>query len=300
MNKTFTYLLLLLVMFIWGLNVVAVKFLVEHMEPVQMQGLRIGVAGIAAMAAVLLLKETSRLSRREWKIIVSAALFGQVGHHAFLAVGLTETTAANGSLILGLIPLTTALLAVIFLGDPLTRWRFAGIILGFLGIVFIILNPEEGVSSASRGDLFVFLSMLSQAVSFILIKQASVTVSPRWLTALMLLIGSVSLLMLSFYIEPSFGGFAGYSVLVLSVFFGSAILATGMGHLLFNAAIQKIGPGQSALFNNFVPFFALLGSYFLLGETIYSSQIIGFIFIVTGVLLGTGYMEQVILKKKYS
>jgi drug/metabolite transporter (DMT)-like permease len=298
MSRLNTYLLLLFVMIIWGLNVVAVKFLVDNMPPVQMQGLRIGLAGICALLAVSLLREIKSLSKKQWGIVLAASLFGQVGHHSLLAVGLTQTTAANGSLILGLIPLTTAVLAMIFLGDPLTRWRFAGIALGFAGISFIILNPEEGVSMISSGDLYIFLSMLSQAFSFILIKRASGTISPRWMTALMLLIGSVSLLVMSFFVEP--GGFSltSQTGLVWFVFLSSAILATGLGHLLFNAAIQKIGPGQTALFNNFVPFFALIGSYFLLGEAIYFTQILGFIFIVAGVLFGTGYIEQTVLKKK--
>ncbi|CAM3736813.1 DMT family transporter [Alkalicoccus chagannorensis] len=296
MRNASVYLLLMFVMMIWGLNVVAVKFLVEHMPPVQMQGLRISIAAVTALLIVWLLKEFKRIDKKMLFMIAGAALFGQTAHHSLLAVGLTDTTAANGSLILGLIPLTTAVLAVIFLGDPLTKFRLFGILLGFSGVTFIILSPEEGVGTVSRGDLLIFLSMISQAVSFILIKKASSTLSPRLITAVMLVFGAASMLVISYLFEP--GAAVPQPPLVWMVFFSSAVIATSIGHLLFNAAIQKIGPGPSALFNNFVPFFALLGSYFLLGENIYSHQIFGFILIVTGVLFGTGYIESQVLKRK--
>lgn len=289
----------MMVMIIWGLNVVAIKYLVEFFSPVMMQGLRIGTAGLFALVILYFMKDLRKLTKREWKFTIFAAVFGQIAHHSMLAIGLVETTASNASLILGLIPLTTAIFAMLFLGDRLTKIRFIGILLGFGGVSFVVLNPEQGVTSVSQGDLFVFMSMVSQAFSFILIKKVTSTLSSRQLTAMMLLIGSGSLLVLSWVIEPaSASSMAVSQPLVWIVFFSSAIIATGLGHFLFNAAIQKIGAGQTAIFNNFVPFFALIGSFVLLGEPIYYSQLIGFTLIVSGVLLGTGYIEQQWLNRR--
>lgn len=74
-------------------------------------------------------------------------------------------------------------------------------------------------------------------------------------------------------------------------------MATGVGYIVFNAAIQQIGAGQTAIFNNFVPFFGLVFSALFLNETITASQLIGFVFIVAGVLFGTGYIEKLRDKK---
>ena len=62
--------------------------------------------------------------------------------------------------------------------------------------------------------------------------------------------------------------------------------------MVFNAAIEKGGAGQTFIFNNFVPFFGLVFSALFLSETITTPQLIGFVFIVAGVLFGTGYMER--------
>jgi drug/metabolite transporter (DMT)-like permease len=300
MTKGSTYLLLIAVMVIWGFNVVAVKFLVEHFPPVAMQGGRILTASLSALIILWFLKDLRKLSIKEWWWIACAAAFGQLGHHSLLAVGLTETSASNASLILGLIPVTTALLAIIFLNDRLTFLRGCGILTGFAGVAVVVTqNGDTGL--ISRGDLLVFISMVSQAVSFIFIKKISDTISPRQLTAVMLLIGAIMLLGVSFILEsPGIESAVGHSALVWFVFLSSAIIATGLGHILYNAAIHKIGAGQTAIFNNLVPFFALVGSFFLLGERILPAQIAGFFLIATGVVLGTGYVDMKLHARKAS
>lgn len=299
MARASTYAILLFVMFIWGLNVVAVKFLVEHLPPVAMQSTRILLAGLVLLTVLYFLRDLRQLTKEEWLYTCLAALLGQAAHHALLAIGLTETSSSNASLILGLIPLTTAILACIFLDEKLSRLRLLGIGLGFVGVAFVVLQNGQGIGMISRGDLLVFLSMLLQAASFILIRKVTTTLSARQLTAVMLLIGSVVLFAVSMVFEAGeMVRFSDASPLVWAVFIVSAVLATGIGHLLYNEAIHQIGAEQTAIFNNLVPFFALVGAYMFLGETILWTQIIGFALIVCGVLLGTGYVEYRWLPKQ--
>lgn len=286
-------------MFIWGLNVVAIKFLIEYIPPVTMQAFRILVAGIVTIIILYFLRDLRKLTKKEYVYIFLAAILGQLGHHAFLGLGLVETTATNAALILGLSPIGTSILAIIFLHDRLTMLRLFGIGLGFSGVAIVVLQNSGGLGSISRGDLFVFISMISQVCSFIIIKKLSSTLSTKQMTAVMLLVGSVLLLGLSFFVEPQ--GMTELSkgtVWVWIVLLVSAIFATGLGHILYNTAIHEIGAGQTAVFNNLIPFFALIGAYFFLGEQIIFTQILGFMLIVLGVLFGTGYVESVLIKRK--
>ncbi|WP_245917750.1 DMT family transporter [Alteribacillus bidgolensis] len=288
------YLFVIGVMVLWGLNVVALKVLVAYMPPASMQTLRIMVAGAIIVIIMLCCNEWRKISRKELKHIAAASVFGVIGHHFFLALGLMSTSAVNTSLILALVPLTTSLLAMIILGDPVTKTRFLGVVLGFIGVgLLTIAGSGSQVSGLSSGDVLIFLSMFSQAVSFIYIKKATTTLHPRAMTGFMFLIGSAGLLLISLFMEP--GGIAQVfkaPLFVWLIFFGSAVLATALGHQLFNSSIQKIGAGETAVFNNLVPFFGLISSAVLLKETVYPAQLTGFIFIVGGVLLGTGYVEQ--------
>lgn len=303
MSRLLTYFVLVVVMFIWGLNVVAIKYLVTYLPPLAMQGFRTLLAGVVTLVLLYFLKDLRSLTRREWLYTATAAILGQAAHHALLAVGLLDTTASNAALILGLIPLTTSLLAILFLGDRFTWLRGLGIILGFLGVMLVVLRNGASVSTISVGDGLVFISVLTQAVSFILIRQVTRTLSARQMTSVMLLIGSLSLLAVSLFYDggrADWGAFTEGSLLLWGVFVLSAVFATGLGHLIFNVAIGQIGAGQTAIFNNLVPFFTLVGASILLDEVIMWIQIVGFCFVVMGVLFGTGYIDNLLLQRKKS
>ncbi|MCM3761304.1 DMT family transporter [Alkalihalobacillus oceani] len=291
-SLVFTYGVIFVVMIIWGLNIVLLKLLVDAFPPATMTSFRIMLAGVVAIAIVLFSKQLRKMTKKEWQLTLLATIFGVVGHHFFLSQGLTLTNASNTVLILALLPLTTFLFAVIFLGDRLTKWRFFGIIMAFIGVMFI--QGPGGNWAVQTGELYVFIAMVMQAISFIYIKKATATLDSKQMTSFMLLFGSIGLLGLSLIMEPAgMSGLVGAPFYLYVLFFLSAVVATALGHFLFNAAIQQIGAGQTALFNNFVPFFGLVSSAIFLGEKIYWYQTFGFLFIVLGVLFGTGYIERI-------
>ena len=293
-----TYGLVFLITAIWGLNVVFLKVLVENLPPQTMTAFRIMIAGITAIIIVYFAKSLRALSIREWLYTAFGMIFGVILHHLTLALGLMTTAASTGSLILSLVPLATAVLAVIFLGEQLTKMRVLGFILALTGVFFIQGGSFSGLK-LSQGELLLFTSMFAQAISFIFIKKATATLDSKAVTAIMNLAGSVGLLLIAFIAEPDgLSNMTSASLGVYIVLFTSGIVATGIGHMVFNSAIQKIGASKTAIFNNFVPFFGVLFSVIFLNEMIEPAQLIGFVFIVAGVLFGTGYIERVWMKRQ--
>jgi drug/metabolite transporter (DMT)-like permease len=293
MSKPFVYLSLVAIMMIWGLNVIALKILVNHFSPVTLTSFRIFTAGLVVILILFFIGQLRKLTRKEVMYIGTAALFSVVAHHLFLAVGLTKTTASNAGLILGLVPLVTSVLAIVFLGNRFTVFRFIGILLGFTGVVFVVLNGKSGIHHVSIGDFYIFLSVLSQAISFIMIKKATETLDARVMTGWMLLFGSALLFIISLWMEPDgLSSMTNWTPSLWVIFLASAVLATALGHMFYNKAIQQIGAAESAIFINLNPLFSLLGAYLFLGESISHSQIMGFILIVIGVILGSGVLDE--------
>lgn len=280
-------------MFVWGLNTVALKVLVQYIPPLTMQSLRIFLAGLVLLPFLLWRnqKRTPRLKER--RHLTGAILFGVVGHHSCLALGLEQTSATNAALILALVPLSTALMAMLFLGDRISWVRGTGILLGFLGVTFVVLQGTAGLEENLTGDLWVFGAMVSQAVSFIFIKKATETLDPKQVTSLMFLTGSAVIFLISLFLHPQgLKQTLETPAWVWGIFFASGAVASGLGHLLYNSAIHRLGPGQTAIFINLTPFFALMGSAFFLHEMIHFSQIAGFVLIAFGVFLGSGASEE--------
>jgi drug/metabolite transporter (DMT)-like permease len=169
--------------------------------------------------------------------------------------------------------------------------------LGFIGVVFIVLHGSTAIGVISFGDISIFLSVLSQGISFILIKKMAHAIDTRLLTGGMLLSGSVVLFLISLFSEPQgLSTLKQGELLTWLVFFASAIFATGLGHMIYNKAIHRIGATESAIFINLTPFFSLLASYLFLDETIHFVQIFGFVLIVVGVILASGAVADKVIK----
>ncbi|EUJ48938.1 DMT family transporter [Paenilisteria rocourtiae] len=298
-KQTNLYLLLVLVMASWGLNVTATKILVSHFPPITMTSFRIFTAAIAVFLFLLFIGKFRLPTRREFLYIFAGSLFNIFLHHYFLASGLTMTTGTNGGLILGIGPILTAILAVIFLREAISIPQLIGLVSGLFGVSLIVLTGGQGLSGASLGDIYVFIAILSQCFSFIIIKRISGSLDPRLMTAYMLLIGSILLFFTSLIEEPSgLAQMSDHSPSMWLLFLTSALLATAFGNLIYNFAVGQIGPSKTAIFMNLNPFFSLIGAALFLNEQIRFMQILGFILIIIGVVLGSGALPELIRARK--
>jgi len=293
------YLILTGIMFLWGMNVTALKVIVGNFPPITITSLRVFTAGITVFIILFFLKKVRLPSRKEWIYIIGGGILNVTGHHLFLGLGLKETSAVNGGLILGLGPLLTALMAILFLGKKLTHVRSIGFIFGGIGVSLTVLAGGTGLSGMSLGDFYVFLSILSQAISFIIISKAARTLDPRLLTGYMLVFGSILLFFIGLWKEPGGLSHIGNGTIGLwSVFFASAIFATAVGHMLYNYAIGITGPAEASIFLNLNTFLSIIFAAIFLGEHITSAHLLGLVFIVSGVIFGSGALEELMLKNR--
>lgn len=294
-----TYLVVIFVMFMWGINVSALKVIVENFMPITITSLRILTAGLVVFIILTFTKLVRLPKNKEWFYVVGGSIFSVVMHHYFLASGLTMTSATNAGLILGMGPVLTVIFATIILKRKPTMLQFIGFILGFIGVSFTVLAGNGGLNTINIGDFYILLAILAQALSFIVIKQAAETMDPRLLTGYMLVIGSVVLFVISLGTEPkgiaSLGN-VDYSIWLVFLF--SAIIATGVGHMTYNYAISQLGPAETSIFLNLNTFFSLIGAAIFLNEAILFSHFIGLIFIVSGVIFGSGGLEAWMIQRR--
>lgn len=292
------YSLLLLVMVAWGFNVSALVVLVRAFDPLTLTAVRIMVAGVAVLLLTRFMGIFRLPTREEGRAIVLIMLFNVALHHALLALGLTKTSGANASIILGSLPLLTMILSVIFLRQSISWARVLGFVLGFIGVFWTSVVTAGGIGQLSSGDGFVFLSILSQAFSFILISRLSPELDPRLLTGYMLLIGSGLLLLLAGVIEGDFSQLTAlFDLKLAGIFLFSAVGATAFGHMIYNYAVRYVGPAETAIFANLNTVFALIGSSLFLGETILLAHVIGLLLIILGIFFGTGSFEYIVKKR---
>lgn len=293
------YVILVFVMMLWGFNLPMLKYLVAQIGPVTMTSFRILLASLVVFIILAGMKILRLPTKQEWKWIMLGGLLNVVGHHYFLTQGLTQTSGTNAGLILGTGPVLTAILTSLILRNYPSKIQWLGVVSGLIGVSFIILAGEEGVATGSIGDFLVFLAILVQVLSYLVISKAARTLDPRVMTAYMFLFGSVVLFIISVIQEPGeLMKFGEVPHLFWLIFATSAIFSTAIGHMLYNQSVGIAGPSKAAIFINFNTFFSLLGSVLFLGEVIGLRHFVGLIFIVIGVLLGSGAAEDLWKKRK--
>lgn len=286
-------------MITWGFNVSALVILVNSIDPLILTSVRIFVAGVVVLIISYFMGIFRLPKKSELKIIVIITIFNVALHHMFLALGLTMTSGVNGGIILGAGPIVTMVLSVIFLKDYVTRLRAFGFLLGFSGIVFTSMIGSTGGFTLSVGDLFIFLAMLVQAISFILISKLNPTFDPRLITGYMLILGSVFIFITSLCMNNDLLQLRHlFTWKIGLVFLFSAIFATAFGHMTYNYAIKQVGPAESAIFINLNTIFALVGAALFLGEPILLNHYFGLVLIIIGVFLGSGSLEYILNKRK--
>ncbi|MFC6113763.1 DMT family transporter [Sporosarcina thermotolerans] len=293
------YILLTITMLLWGLNLPMLKYLLIYMNPVTMTAFRILTAGITVFIILAAFKIVRLPTKKEWAYIVGGAVLNVVFHHYFLNMGLFRTTGTNASLILGTGPVLTAICTALILRNYPTKIQWIGAAIGFIGIGSVVLAGGESLAGLQIGDAFVFISILAQVLSFLVISKAARTLDPRLLTAYMLIVGGLILSVISLIQEP--GELIKFTTVPSSfwvIFATSAILGTAVGHMLYNYSIGQIGPSKAAIFMNLNTLFALSGSALFLGEIITGSHLFGFLLIIIGVILGSGAAEDLWKKRK--
>jgi drug/metabolite transporter (DMT)-like permease len=291
-NTMKIYLLLVVNMVFWGFNVSFVKIIVDQVPPVTATSFRLFVA---ALTVFLLLGMTRRVRlplKSEWGYIIGASLTSIVSHHFFLAIGLTQTSAMNAGLILGMGPLLTVLLSMFFFKKRPSFITALGFLLGSAGVTLTVLFGSGKLQGITIGDFEVFLSIFVQAFGFILISKAARTMDAVLLTAYMLTIASIVLFVVSLGMEPTgLAAFAEGFPAIGVFFFLSAVLSTGLGQMIYNYAIGQVGPASASIFLNLNTLFSVVGASLFLQEAIKPAHFIGFLLIVTGVIMGSGTLE---------
>ncbi|WP_409176625.1 DMT family transporter [Brevibacillus fortis] len=287
-NERLLFLMLAGVVTLWGLNVVMVKYLTTF-PPLYVAAIRMTVGGICLSPLIFLYRKSLRFSKTDWFLLAGVGASSIALHQITLAAGVQYTTAGNASLILGLNPLATALLAMLFLGEGMSLKKGLGIGMGFAGVLIVVISQHGGLHMNGWGDAIMFFSMLMYVTGGLLIRKLVVRGVPVLLiTALSQMFGVIFLWGVALTVQPA----SYYLSLDVSSFqwlviFASGALSTALGSVGWNYGIRQLGASRTAVFLNGMPMASLVFAAIFLGESLQLVHLLALCMIVGGVYLGS-------------
>ena len=89
---------------IWGINAVVVKATYAQIPPMAFMAIRFLVAGTLLLVVAWGVERSLAVRRRDWPLLVAAAMVGTGFYQPLFLTGLSMTTASNTSLIIAASP----------------------------------------------------------------------------------------------------------------------------------------------------------------------------------------------------
>ncbi|MDA8236137.1 MAG: DMT family transporter [Clostridia bacterium] len=286
------YLALTMVPLIWGSNFIIAKQLVKTLPPFALTTGRFAVAFLCLLPLFLYYRTkhpVKKMSAKTWGVLIFLGITGVFAFNTLLYAGLKQTSPVNATLINAFNPTLTILLSIFILGEKLRGQQIIGLILSFIGVVWIAVQGQLDKLSnlaINQGDLFILGGALAWAIYSIWVKKVVPIVSPLVITTFSMFFGLL-LLFPATYIESTFqpaGPLTWKSVLAL-IYLG--IFPSVIAFLLWNRGIAQVGPGKASMFYNLLPLFVAIMSYLVWGEIPQDYHLIGGTMILFGVFLGT-------------
>lgn len=271
--------------FTWATNMTLGRWLRNDIGPLTLAAARFTIACIC-FAALLRWQpqEQRRLGRDGW-LLLGMALCGVVVFAPTLYLGLRFTTAVNATLINGMGPLITGLLAAILIQEPMTGRQVAGAIVGLIGVIGLIAGSASDLGatglSASAGNLIVLGAVVLWGLYSVLGRRVMRQRSALSATAFSAFLGLPFLLLAAVWEIQTFPILPRPALTLAVLYIG--FVPTLVGFLAWNSGVRRLGPGGAMMFYNTLPVYgALLGVVFL-GESLEVAHLLG-----GGLIIGGG------------
>lgn len=271
--------LAVLVVVIWGLNFVFIKWGVEEVPPLFLTALRY----LCAVLPMIFFVRRPQVKPVTLVVYGLAIGFGQFGL-LFSAIKL-GLPAGLASLVIQTQAFFTFGLAILFLGEKLGRWQVIGALIAIAGIG--VIASERFEITALLPLLMVLLAALFWGVANIASKKAG-QIDMLSFVVWGSLVPIVPLMGLSLLVEgpqaigSTLGAISPRTIFVI-LFNGYAATIIGFG--LWSYLLKRYPAGLVAPFSLLVPVAGIGSAYVLLGETITPAEVAGSALVLAGLML---------------
>jgi drug/metabolite transporter (DMT)-like permease len=269
----------------WSTNAIIGRRLRHDVGPFTLAAGRFTVASLFFL--VMLARQPApvrRLGVDRWKIL-GMAITGVIGFSPSLYLALRYTTAVNATLINGLGPLITGVLAATLIGEAMSRRQLAGAVVGLVGVVTLMTGGRAALFSildANIGDVIVLGAVSLWGLYSVLGRSVMRQRRALTATALSTIFGAPVLILAALVEIQSAPPRLHLGLLSAIVYIG--IAPTIIAFSSWNAGVRRLGASGAMVFYNTLPLYGALMGFLLLGENIGWYHLVGGLLIVGGSL----------------
>lgn len=284
---------LLAVAVIWGVNVPVMKAALQlGIDPYALNAIRLIVSMLVLQFAALLEYRAGIRPDKSirWSRIFVYAMVVSLGYQVLFLLAVSKTSSADVALIMATVPMWTALMALVFLGERLSSLAWTGLLIAFAGTMIVtVAKPSAGpqidaLPERLTGNTIALVAALTWAAGTVFSRPVLKMISPTQLAACsttialpfhILIAGSATLASLPLLkLAP---------LQVCLIY--SGILSTGLALPMWSYGVKHAGAAQATMFQNLSPIVAIVTAWLWRAEPVSFEQIVGGTLILSGLLV---------------
>ena len=269
---------------IWSSGFVVAKYGFESADSLYFLAIRLVLATLILLALTFAMKQPVRISRSDFyaSILIGLSLHGLYLAGVWYAIEL-HAPAGLSSVVTSLQPVLVSLIAIRLLGEKLTKIQAIGLVLGLIGVIFVVLpklSASDGFTAESLA--FLIMALLGSTVATLLQKKIGHSIPLMIGTTIQFGAAAVVLLGVSLGL-----GRTRFEVTTTSIWsMAWAVLVTSIAAVLL--LLWLLNRGTAAKVSSLlylVPPMAVLQALVLFGEKVNAQAIIGIVMTSLGVAL---------------
>ena len=293
----YEWLLLVTLSVLWGGSFFFVGVAVEALPPLTIVALRVSLAALALLAVLHFAGHKLPTTTKIWRSLIWMGLLNNVIPFTLIVWGQTQIASGLASILNATTPIFTIIAAHFLTKDEkITGNKIIGIIIGFVGVVFMLGHETRG----GFGNSFIAqLALLGAAISYALAGiygrrfvqfgiKPIVTATGQVATASLLLIP-----LAFFFDKPMTLRLPGLEIWLAIL--GLALLSTAVAYILYFRILATAGATNLLLVTLLIPVSAIVLGTTVLGEVLDRNHIIGMGLISIGLLTIDGRAVQIIM-----
>jgi len=274
---------LLLTVFFFGTNFVAVKLVVEVVPPFLFAAVRFTFAGLLLFLLLRLTEPESRLRRGDFLPIFGLGVIGITFTQSVFTVGVSLTTAANTALIYSTAPVWGMLLGFFLALERPRLSGVAGVVLCLIGVGTVVYGGLELSGTSLLGDILILAAAICWGSYTMLSIGLLRRYSPLAVAAYPMVLGGLAafpLALLDFRVD-----FASMSGTVWFAALYSTLCSSAFGFAAWQQGVSRVGANRVLVYQYLVAITGVTAGVILLGESFGPQQILGAAVVLAGVYL---------------
>ena len=274
---------------LWGASFIATKVALREISPLAIVVLRFGLGLALVLALLAWRRQALHAAPRDLAWLALLGVLGVTVHQLLQSVGLLTTSATNSGWIVALIPVFTALLAWLMLGERFGPVKVLGLAVASLGAALVVARGAglgSMIAHAVRGDLLVLLSAANMALFTTMSKRMLARFPPIVMMAYVMTFGWLASLPL-LAVE---GGWRGIADLSMTGWGSVAFLGlgcSGLAYVFWYDALAEIDASALSSFQYLQPIVTVVVASTMLGEAVTAPVVAGGAAILSGVWMVT-------------